>query len=222
VFGRSANQGDCLQPCRREYEIYDKKIDSTLVVGEDYILSAKDLCTIEFIDKLIEAGIDSFKIEGRKRSPEYVAKVTSVYRRAIDMYFDKKLSEEIKKELLQELKLVYNRGFSTGFYFGKPGTEDFAPLEGSASKIKKEYVGRVINYYKKAKAAYVHLLSGTIKKGDRMVILGQTTGMIELTAEQLLLDETEIEKASKGDKITFKCNDLVRPNDQVYIYKEEN
>lgn len=222
IFGRSANQGDCLQPCRRAYEIHDKKIDSSLVVGEDYILSAKDLCTIEFIDKLIEAGIDSFKIEGRKRSPEYVARVTSVYRRAIDMYFEKKLSEELKQELLQELKQVYNRGFSTGFYFEKPGTEDFASLEGSASKIRKEYVGRVINYYKKAKAVYVHLLSGTLKKGDRLVILGQTTGMIELTAEKLLLDETIIEKANKGDKITFICNELVRPNDQVYIYKEEN
>ncbi|HPI36710.1 MAG TPA: peptidase U32 family protein [Ignavibacteriaceae bacterium] len=222
IFGRSANQGDCLQPCRREYEIYDKKVDSSLIVGEDYILSAKDLCAIEFIDKLIEAGIDSFKIEGRKRSPEYVAKVTSVYRRAIDMYFKKQLTDEIKKELLEELKLVYNRGFSTGFYFGKPGTYDFASLEGSASKVRKEYIGKVINYYKKAKAAYVQILSGSLKKKDNILILGQTSGMIEMTVEKILIDEVEVDSAEKGDRITFTCDELVRPNDQVYIYKKED
>ena len=127
LFGKSANRGECVQPCRREYEVYDPSIDKSLIVGEDYIMSPKDLCTIEFIDQLIESGIDSFKIEGRKRSPEYVAKVVSVYRQAIDLYFYQRdgvpenlLTDEKKKELLGELGKVYNRGFSSGFYFDIP------------------------------------------------------------------------------------------------------
>ena len=103
MFGKSANRGECIQPCRREYEIIDKSTDKSLILGEDYVLSPEDLCSVEFIDKLIESGIDSFKIEGRKRSPEYAAKVVEVYRKAIDFYFEKKLTDEIKKELLEEL-----------------------------------------------------------------------------------------------------------------------
>ena len=124
LFDKSANRGECIQPCRREYEVYDNATDKSFLVGEDYVLSPKDLCTIEFIDQLIEAGIDSFKIEGRKRAPEYVAKTVSIYRRAIDLYFEGKLTKEKKKEFLTELETVYNRGFSTGFYFGKPSSED--------------------------------------------------------------------------------------------------
>jgi len=117
-------------------------------------MSPNDLCTIEFIDKLIEAGIDSFKIEGRKRSPEYVAKTVSVYRRAIDLYFSQrdefpqgKLTDDIKKEMLGELKQVYNRGFSSGFYFDVPSSEDYANIHGSKATKRKEYLGKVLNYF---------------------------------------------------------------------------
>lgn len=217
LFGPSANRGECIQPCRREYEVKDTITGKSMVMGEDYVLSAKDLCTIEFIDKLIEAGIDSFKIEGRKRSPEYVAKVVSVYRRAIDLYFDRKLTEQIKKELLSELEEVYNRGFSSGFYFGKPSSEDYADIYGSKASTKKEYVGKVINYYKKSKIAYVSLESGKIGIDDQILIIGPTSGVVSLSLDKIIKDETEILFAEKNDRITFPCEIQVRPHDRVYL-----
>ncbi|MGA7722288.1 MAG: peptidase U32 family protein [Ignavibacteriaceae bacterium] len=217
LFGPSANRGECIQPCRREYEVIDTITGKPMIIGEDYVLSAKDLCTVEFIDKLIEAGIDSFKIEGRKRSPEYVAKVVSVYRRAIDLYYELKLTEEIKKQFLIELEEVYNRGFSSGFYFGKPGADDYADIYGSKATTKKEYVGKVLNYYKKSKIAYVELESGKIAVDDRILIIGPTSGVIDLTLNTIIKDEVEINKAEKSDRITFPCNFQVRPHDRVYL-----
>jgi len=153
LFGQSANRGECVQPCRREYEIYEAATSKSLLIGDDYVLSPKDLCTIEFIDQLIEAGIDSFKIEGRKKAPEYVAKTVSVYRKAIELYYKKKLTTEKKKAFLKELETVYNRGFSSGFYFSKPSSQDYAGVEGSKATTRKVYIGRVLNYFKKPKAA---------------------------------------------------------------------
>ncbi|MCL5027529.1 MAG: U32 family peptidase [Bacteroidetes bacterium] len=216
LFGPSANKGECIQPCRREYEVKDTTTGKSMVLGEDYVLSAKDLCTIEFIDKLIEAGIDSFKIEGRKRSPEYVAKVVSVYRRAIDLYFEKKLTAEIKKELLKELEEVYNRGFSSGFYFGKPSSEDYADIYGSKATTRKEFVGKVINYYKKNQIVYVELESGKISLKDNLLIIGPTSGVVSLVPDEIQNENTFVETAVKGDRITFSCSELVRPHDRVY------
>jgi putative protease len=217
LFGPGANRGECIQPCRREYEVKDTITGKQMLIGEDYILSAKDLCTVEFIDKLIESGIDSFKIEGRKRSPEYVAKVVSVYRRAIDLYFESKLTEEIKKDFLNELKEVYNRGFSSGFYFGKPGSEDYAEIYGSKATTKKEYIGRVLNYYKKSKIVYVMLESGKIEVDNQILIIGPTSGVVNLSLNKIIKDEIEINCAEKSDKVTFPCDFQVRPRDRVYL-----
>jgi putative protease len=217
LFGKSANQGECIQPCRREYEVYDKSIGKSLILGEDYVLSPNDLCTIEFIDKLIESGINSFKIEGRKRSPEYASKVVSVYRKAIDLYYQGKLNSTIKKDFLKELESVYNRGFSSGFYFGKPSSDDYADIYGSKAASKKIFAGKVLNYYKKAKAAYVRIESGSLKLYDEILITGPTTGVINLKLENIIKDDVKIEAAEKGDKITFPCDILVRPNDHVYL-----
>jgi U32 family peptidase len=217
LFGPSANRGECIQPCRREFEVKDTTTGKSMIMGEDYVLSAKDLCTIEFIDKLIESGIDSFKIEGRKRSPEYVAKVVSVYRRAIDLYFENKLTGEIKKDFLKELEEVYNRGFSSGFYFGKPGSEDYADIYGSKATTRKEYVGVVINYYKKSKIADISLESGKVSVNDKLLIIGHTTGVVNLSVNNIIKDETEINTAEKGDRITFPCESIVRPHDRVYL-----
>ena len=217
LFGQSANRGECIQPCRREYEVYDKAVAKSLLAGEDYVLSPKDLCTIEFIDQLIESGIDSFKIEGRKRAPEYVAKTVSVYRRAIDLYFEGNLNKEKKKEFLKELETVYNRGFSTGFYFGKPSSEDYAKVEGSKATTKKEYIGKVLNYYKKSKVVFIKLETGKLKTDDEIMITGPTTGVINLELEKIMIDENTTDKAVKGDKITFSCEELVRRNDSVYL-----
>jgi putative protease len=220
LFGPSANRGECIQPCRREYEVKDTITGKSMIMGEDYVLSAKDLCTVEFIDKLIEAGIDSFKIEGRKRSPEYVSAVVSVYRRAIDLFYEKKLTEEVKKNFLKELEEVYNRGFSSGFYFGKPGADDYADIYGSKATTKKEYVGRVLNYYKKSKIAYVMLESGKVTKDDNILIIGPTSGVVNVSLDKIIKDETEIITAEKSDKITFPCDILVRPHDRVYLINQ--
>ncbi|MFO7447530.1 MAG: peptidase U32 family protein [Ignavibacteriaceae bacterium] len=220
LFGKSANRGECIQPCRREYEVHDNIIHKSMVIGEDYVLSPKDLCSVEFIDKLIEAGIDSFKIEGRKRSPEYVAKTVSVYRRGIDIFFEGNLTAEIKKKLLKELEEVYNRGFSSGFYFNTPSSEEYANIYGSKASTRKEYTGKVINYYKKAGTAYVNLEAGSIKKGDRILIIGPTTGVVETEIENLIKDnDLPVDEVIKGDKFTFPCAELVRPHDAVYVIK---
>jgi U32 family peptidase len=222
VFGKSANRGECLQPCRREYEIKDMDEKYEYVIGEDYVMSPKDLCTIESIDKLIEAGIDALKIEGRKRAPEYIANVVSTYRKAIDYYFEGKLSEDFKKEAVKKLSKVYNRGFSTGFYFGKPGTEDFASVYGSAATTKKVYIGKVVNYFKKSKIALIKLEADSISVGDSIYIVGNTSGVVELEIENLQYEDKIFKKVEKGDQVTIKCEERVREYDKVYkiIYLE--
>ena len=220
LFGQSANRGDCIQPCRREYEVYDTAANKSLLIGDDYVLSPKDLCTIEFIDKLIEAGIDSFKIEGRKRAPEYVAKTVSVYRKAIDLHSKKKLTAGKKKLFLKELEKVYNRGFSTGFYFGKPSSEDYAGIEGSKATKRKVYVGKVLNYFQKPKVAQVLLETGQIKLKDQLLITGETTGLVEMTLDKLFVNEKSFKAAKKGDELTFVTPGLVRRNDKVYLIEQ--
>ncbi len=216
VFGKSANRGECIQPCRREYEIVDKDDNHSMIIGEDYILSPKDLCTIEFIDKLIEAGIDAFKIEGRKRSPEYISKTVSVYKNAIDNYFTGSLTKEKKENYLTELEKVYNRGFSPGFYFGVPGSESYATTYGSIASTRKVYVGKVVNYYKKSRVAQIKIEADMISKGDSIYIIGTTTGTIELTVKEIMLGESTVSEAVKGDDITLGCEDRVREFDKVY------
>ncbi len=217
LFGQSANRGECVQPCRREYEVIDSATEKSLIIGEDYVMSPKDLCTIEFIDQLIEAGIDSFKIEGRKRAPEYVAKVVSVYRNAIDLYFEGKLTTEKKKEFLKELETVYNRGFSSGFYFGVPSSEDYAGVEGSKATTRKVYVGKVLNYYKEPEVVHILIESGKIKTGDKILFIGETTGVVEAGINEMRVNEIEASEAQKGDEITLRVPTLVRRNDKVYL-----
>jgi len=221
LFDKSANRGECIQPCRREYEIKDTQTGNEMILGEDYVMSPKDLCTIEFIDELIEAGIDSLKIEGRKRSPEYVAVVVSTYRKAIDLYFEGKLTDQMKKEFLENLSKVYNRGFSSGFYFKTPSTEEFTDGYGNQAPVKKTYVGKVLNYFKKQNVGFVRIETGNLSLNDKVYIIGETTGVVELNIENILLDDVRVEEAVKGDRITISCNELVRPNDRVYIVKEK-
>ena len=216
LFGQSANRGECVQPCRREYEVYDTATDKSMLLGEDYVLSPNDLCTIEFIDQLIEAGIDSFKIEGRKRAPEYVSKTVSVYRKAIDLYFEGKLTVAKKQEFLSELETVYNRGFSTGFYFGVPSSNEYAGVNGSKATTRKVYVGKVINYYKEPGVAHILLESGKINVNDQVIIMGETTGVIEIIMKEFYVNDNLSEHATKGDEVTFKSSTLIRRNDKVY------
>lgn len=222
LFNKSANRGECLQPCRREYEIYDPSIGKSLLIGEDYVMSPKDLCTIEFIDKIIQTGVDSLKIEGRKRSPEYVATTVSVYRKAIDLYFEKKLTKEVKSILLDELKTVYNKGFSSGFYFGTPSSEDYSSVEGSLATTRKKYIGKVLNFYKKNNVVHILVESGSLKLNDDIIFIGETTGLLRHKIFSFKVNDKDGVLAKKGDEITLIVDSLVRRNDKVYKIETVN
>ncbi|MGV8150969.1 MAG: peptidase U32 family protein [Candidatus Woesearchaeota archaeon] len=217
LFGKSANRGECLQPCRRKYEVYlkDPEEGHEMMLGEDYVMSPKDLCTIQIIDKIIDSNVAALKIEGRNRNPEYVFTVVSSYRKIIDEYFKGQDTADLKKSIIESLKKVYNRGFSTGFYLGKPIAE-WTREYGSSSTQTKSYVGKVLNYYQKAGVAEILIESSPLTDGDEILIQGTTTGLIAQKAENIMLNNKHIEKAEKGIVITLKINSKVRKNDQVY------
>ncbi|MDD5133196.1 MAG: U32 family peptidase [Candidatus Nanoarchaeia archaeon] len=215
VFGRSANRGDCLQPCRRNYIVKDKRIGYELGLENDAVLSPKDLCTLPFIEKLIEAGIDAFKIEGRARSPDYVSVVTRVYRKAIDAYFENKLTNNFKQALISELKTVYNRDFSSGFYLGKPINEFTSP-DNQAIR-KKVLIGIVKNYYKNINVAEIKLLTKDLKINDLIMIQGPTTGVIEQKVNSIEINDKKVDIAKKGAIIGIKFDNIVRKNDKVFL-----
>lgn len=214
LFNRSANRGECIHPCRRSYKITDKQEGYELELENDKVLSAKDLCTLPFIEKLKKAGITSFKIEGRNRDPRYVDVVTRVYKNALD----KKLTKKEVENSLEELKNVYNREFSSGFYLGLPTKDDFARVEHSAAKEKKHFVGKVLHYYPKVKVATIKLVSN-IKVSDSIVVIGKTTGIKNSKINSIEIKNKKISKAKKGDEVGIKLP-LVRKNDEVYIIKK--
>lgn len=222
-FGKSANRGECIQPCRREYVITDKEEKHKFVLGNKYVMSPKDICALPFIEKLIKAGIDSFKIEGRNRSPEYVLVVTSVYRRAIDFYFENHKKKgftpkfrALKKQLMKELKQVYNRGFSSGFYLGKP-INKWTDVYGSKAEKKKIYIGKVVHFYSKIKVAEIKIETKSLSVGDELMIQGPTTGVYSEKLESMEANHKKIIKAEKGKVIAVKLGKIVRKNDKVFI-----
>jgi putative protease len=214
IFGKSANRGECLQPCRRKYLIRDIEENHELELGEEYIMSPKDLCTLPFLDKLAKAGIYSFKIEGRNRSPEYVKTVTEVYREAIDNNNNK----ADKNKMLEKLKKVYNRDFSSGFYLGKPINE-WCKAYGNKSKFKKEYIGTVKNYYSKIGVAEVHLKSLGLNIGDAIIFQGNKTGVFEQKVRFMHINGNPVESAKIGSRVGIKTDKNVRENDKVFIVK---
>lgn len=217
-FGKSANRGNCLQPCRKEYLIKDPETEEELTMGKDFVLSPKDLCTLPFIDKLIDSGIDIFKIEGRGRSPEYVSTVTSCYRKAVDAVFEGRFDKELIDNLMAELKSVYNRGFSNGFYMGVPINE-FTNRYGSKATKQKLFIGNVTNYYSEIGVAELIIFSNKLIVGDEILFTGKTTGVHKQKVESIHQEGKSIKKAVKGDHIGVKINSQVRANDKVFILK---
>ncbi len=217
----SANKGKCVQPCRRKYIAIDEETKKELEIHSNYILSPKDLCTIEFIDKIIEAGVDVLKIEGRARSPEYVKTVVSCYRKAIDAYYEKKLDINLKKELLKNLKKVYNKGFSDGFYLGKP-IKEWANDYGSVSDETKVFVGFVQRVFKKINVVEIRLVDHTLKLEDDIYIIGKKTGVIRQTIKSMQKNINEpLKVAKKGTMVAIKLNEeLPKTNDKVYLIKK--
>lgn len=216
LYGRSANRGMCTQVCRREYNIKDEE-GRELKLKRNTIMSAKDLCTLPFIEKLKSAGITSFKIEGRNRDARYVGTVVKIYRKALD----NKLSTKEIKDSLEELKTVYNREFSSGFYLGTPTSDDFANMEHSAATTKKEFIGIVNHYYPKVGVGTIQLQSGKIKIGDELAIIGNTTGLENIKVNSLEIKKKKVNNAKKGEEVGLKLP-FVRKNDQVYLIKKNN
>ena len=211
TFGKSANRGECLQNCRRTYIVKDKQEGFELELDNDTVLSAKDLCTLPFIEKLKSAGIMSFKIEGRNRDPRYVDTVVRVYRKALD----KKLSKKEIEEGMAELKRVYNRGFSSGVYLGLPSADDFAKKENNSATEKKHFVGKVTHYFNKVSVAAIKL-SSELNVGDDILIIGPTTGIVKDKVERIEIDGVSVKKAGKGQYVGIKLPS-VRKGDEVYV-----
>ena len=219
----SANRGKCVQPCRRRWRVYDDQ-DNELLYDGFFFINAKDLCMIEHVPELMEAKIDAFKIEGRMRDPIYVEEVTSCYREAIDACLDNTYSQEKVEGWLKRLERVYNRGFSTGFYFGLPtGSEIEASREGNLSDYKKVEIGKVLSYYRDKKAAKILLTSGKLKLADEIYILGTHTDTFvkqEISSIQIKQKKnlTETPLASKDKHITMGIvvDKPVKKNDKIY------
>ena len=213
---KSANRGECQQPCRREYEIRDTQTGDELVIGKGFVMSPKDLCTLQILDKVIATGVDILKIEGRSRSPEYIKTVVSAYRTAIDANANKKFNKKLTDELMEKVSEVYNRGFSTGFLFGAPGSEGWAKISGTASKIKKERLGYVRNYYRQSKIGEIYIEANPVKAGDKIQIEGPTTGVIDFVLPEFWVNDKPTTNANLKDIITFKSPLGFRKNDKAY------
>jgi len=217
VFNKSANRGECLQPCRRKYIIKDVEENHEFELKQDYIISPKDLCTINILDQLIKAGINTFKIEGRNRSPEYVKITTGCYREAIDTITkNNQLEKNQKDRLTKKLKSVYNRGFSTGFYLGKP-LDGWTKAYGSKATKKKNYIGKVKNFYKKINVAELKIESDQLKLKDNIMFQGPTTGVLEQKIISMQKNKKPIKKAKKGELIAIQTKKQVRENDKLFL-----
>ena len=225
--GKSANCGECQQPCRQKYLIKQINGEKELEIGQDYVLSPKDLCTLGFIEKILETGVDCLKIEGRNRSPEYVATVTRVYRTVIDFYYENKRKkhfkedfEKLKEKLLKELKTVFHRGQSSGFYMNKPLNE-WVKSDGTQATELKERIGIVSHYYRKIGVAEI-LIQGekTIKIGDELLFQGPNTGSLRNKVVSLEIGHKAVKIAKDIDKVATKIIFPVRKNDIVYLIKK--
>ncbi|MEA3414238.1 MAG: U32 family peptidase [Nanoarchaeota archaeon] len=216
LFGRSANRGECVQVCRRSYTIKDSE-GKELKLKNNTVMSAKDLCTLPFVEKMKQAGIVSFKIEGRNRDPRYVDAVVRVYRKALD----KKLNEKEIEEGLKELEKVYTKGFSSGFYLGTPTSDDFSNEEHSKATERKVFVGKIVHYYPKANVGTVSIVDNGLKIGDEICIIGKTTGIEKIKIESLEIENNKINSVKKGQEVGLKLP-RVRKNDEVYLIKKNN
>lgn len=214
-LNHSANRGACMQVCRRGYTVKDRETGVELDVDNQYIMSPKDLNTIGFIDKMMEAGVRVFKIEGRARPAEYVLQVASCYREAINVVLDGTYSKEKVDEWNKRLSTVFNRGFWDGYYLGQRLGE-WNNRYGSMATEKKAYVGKGVKYFSKLGVAEFKLEAGEIRKGDKLLVTGPTTGALYFTAEEIRYDLDPVEVGEKGRNVSLPVPEKVRPSDKLY------
>lgn len=212
---RSANRGDCNQICRRAYTVKDKDGDIELDIDNEYIMSPKDLKTIHFMNKMMDAGVRVFKIEGRARGPEYVRLVTSCYKEAVQAYCDGTFDEEKISVWDEKLSTVFNRGFWDGYYLGQRLGE-WTHRYGSGATKRKVYVGKAIKHFTNIGVTEFLVEAQNIKEGEELLITGPTTGAIFLTAEDLRVNTMQVKEVVKGENFSIKVAEKIRPNDQLY------
>ncbi len=211
----SANRGACLQTCRKPYIVSEKESGYELEIDNEYIMSPKDLCTISFLDKIIDSGVKVLKIEGRARPAEYVKTVCETYNEAINAYIEGKYTKESIKKWENKLSTVFNRGFWDGYYLGRKLGE-WSEGYGSQAKTRKKYIGKGTNYFKNIKVAEFLLQAGNLKVGDEILITGPTTGVHQTTVKEIRLDLEKTNEATKGNKISVPIEVKVRPSDKLY------
>jgi putative protease len=211
----SANRGACKQNCRKKYTVIDQETGFEMELDNEYIMSPKDLCTIDFLDEVIDAGIKVLKIEGRGRAPEYVAKVIKCYREAIDSIENGTYCKEEVITWMQTLETVYNRGFWSGYYLGQKLGE-WSKGSGSHATQKKVYIGKGTHFYPKAKVGEFKIEAYNINVGDTILITGPTTGAKELLVEEFLVNDQKLSEGVKGDMVTLKLPFRIRQSDKLY------
>jgi putative protease len=212
----SANRGACKQNCRKKYTVIDQESGFEIEIDNEYMMSPKDLCTIDFLDQLIDTGVKVLKIEGRGRAPEYVATVTKCYREAIDAVAEGTFTKEKVADWMQRLETVYNRGFWSGYYLGQQLGE-WSDNPGSSATQKKVYIGKGQHFYPKTNIAEFLIEAYDLEVGDKVLIQGPTTGSQEMVVEEMVVDKKEgATKAMKSDVITFRTAFRVRPSDKLY------
>jgi len=215
TYNSSANRGACIQNCRRTYTVRDKEDGFEFDIDNEYIMSAKDLCTIDFMDRLLDTGVSVLKIEGRGRAPEYVKTVVGCYREAIDAVDNGTYTKSGVEEWVKKLETVYNKGFWSGYYLGQKLGE-WADDHGSRATQKKVYVGKGVHYYPKIGVASFKIEAHQLKVGDKVLITGNTTGVFETEVEDIQMEGKSIRQAKKGETIAIKTNERIRPSDKLY------
>ncbi len=215
TMNHSANRGSCLQLCRRSYLVTDKEEGFEYEVDNQYIMSPKDLCTIGFIDKIIDAGVRVFKIEGRGRGPEYVKAVTACYREAALAVADGSFSAEKVEAWTGRLRSVFNRGFWDGYYLGRTMGE-WSERYGSQATRKKQYIGKVTNYFSRLQVAEVKMESHALQLDEAVLVTGPTTGVLEFNASEIRVEENPVTVTRKGEYCSIPVPEVVRRGDKVF------
>jgi putative protease len=211
----SANRGSCMQTCRRAYTVTDRETGAELEIDNEYIMSPKDLKTIHFLNKMLDAGVSVLKIEGRARSAEYVYTVVECYREAVQAYFDDEFTDEKVADWDLRLSSVFNRGFWDGYYLGQHLGE-WSKNYGSMASHRKLYVGKGLNYFSNLKVAEFKLETGPLRVGDEIYITGPTTGLVKTTVTEIQLDKQSVTEAPKGSYISIPVDTKIRKSDKLY------
>ena len=211
----SANRGACMQVCRRGYTVRDKDTDVELEIDNEYIMSPKDLKTIHFMNKMMDAGVKVFKIEGRARGPEYVKTVVECYKEAIQACVDRQFTDEKIAVWDERLRTVFNRGFWDGYYLGQRLGE-WSKNYGSEATEKKVYVGKGIKYFSNIGVAEFQVEAAELKVGDKILITGPTTGAVYATLDEARVDLKPVDTVKQGERFSFKIADKIRPSDKLF------